>query len=54
MSQYMTREEEMLIRRLESWKREKETNKNGMAHLADRAIAAIERDLADLKGYPHE
>ncbi len=42
-------EAERLVRRLDEWKREKMTNKNGMAHLADRAIALIERDLRDLQ-----
>jgi hypothetical protein len=36
----------LLERRLQSWRDEKVTNKNGMAHFADRATRLIEADLA--------
>ena len=35
----------MWKKRLESWRDEKETNRNGMAYLADRAIRLLEAQI---------
>lgn len=43
---------DVYLDRLEKWKLEKETNQNGMAHVADRCIKVLEKDIKRL--FPEE
>lgn len=45
---------ETLRRRLESWREELRTNKNGFAHLAESAIKSIEEEIAQSKPPPSD
>lgn len=40
---------DVLKKRLAAWEREKETNANGMAYLADRAVALLKKQIEELE-----